>query len=290
MPALPFPIFVPIGDLRIPAHLIFESLAYLAGFQLFRLNRKRSGDFLADPGRMWIVTAAICGAAIGSKLLYWLEDPMATWYRWNDPAYLLAGKTIVGGLLGGTLAVEWVKKRLAITRRTGDLFAVPLAVGIAVGRLGCFTGGLADNTYGIATTLPWGVDFGDGIRRHPTQLYEALFLLLLALALHRLSRRSHREGDVYRAFVVSYLGWRVAIDFLKPGVPVLGLTSLQWASMAGIIAYRRDVLHLFARKEGAPWEAGSGPISITTSQPPSAPPVFAAPTGKSSSKTQTSIS
>jgi phosphatidylglycerol:prolipoprotein diacylglycerol transferase len=290
VPALSFPIFVPIGSLRIPAHLILESLAYLAGFQLFRLSRKRSGDFLADPGRMWIVAAAICGAAIGSKLLYWLEDPMATWHRWNDPAYLLAGKTIVGGLLGGTLAVEWVKKRLAITRRTGDLFAVPLALGIAIGRIGCFTGGLADNTYGIATNLPWGVDFGDGVHRHQTQLYEALFLVLLAWALHRLGRRTHREGDVFRAFMIAYLGWRVAIDFLKPGVPLLGLTSLQWASIAGIIAYRRDVLQLFARKEGAPWEAESGLTSITTSQLPSAPVAIGAPTGKSSSRTETSIS
>lgn len=290
MPALPFPILVPIGGLRIPAHLILESLAYLAGFQLFRLNRKRSGDFLPDPGRMWIITAAICGAAIGSKLLYWLEDPMATWYRWSDPAYLLAGKTIVGGLLGGTLAVEWVKERLAITRRTGDLFAIPLAIGIAIGRIGCFTGGLADHTYGIATNLPWGVDFGDGIRRHPTQLYEALFLVLLAFALHRLRRRAHREGDIYRAFVVLYLGWRVAVDFLKPGVPVLGLTFLQWASMAGIIAYRRDVLHLFARKGVAPWEAESGRISTTTSPLPSAPLAIGAPTAKSSSKTEASTS
>jgi len=290
VPALSFPVFLEIGKLRIPAHFIFESLAYLVGFQLYRRNRRRSGDFLADTGRMWIVAAAISGAAIGSKVLYWFEDPFATFHHWNDPIYLMAGKTIVGGLLGGTLAVEWTKKRLGITRRTGDLFAVPLAVGMAIGRIGCFTGGLADDTYGVPTSLPWGIDFGDGMRRHPTQLYEALFLLLLALGLHWLRRRAHREGDVFRAFLITYLGWRLGIDFLKPGVPLLGLTSLQWVSAAGIIAYRRDLIHLVAPKGGATWAAASGPTSTTTWPSPSARSAIAEPTEKSSSRTETSIS
>lgn len=290
MPALSFPVFLEIGKLRIPAHFIFESLAYVIGFQLYRWNRKRAGDFLPDTGRMWIVAAAICGAAIGSKVLYWLEDPFATIRQWNDPVYLMAGKTIVGGLLGGTIAVEWTKRRLGITRRTGDLFAVPLAIGMAIGRIGCFTGGLADGTYGVATSLPWGIDFGDGIRRHPTQLYEALFLMSLAFVLRWLDRRAHREGDVFRAFLIAYLSWRLVIEFWKPGVPLLGLTSLQWVCAAGIIAYRRDLIHLVVPKGGATWEAASGPISTTTSPSLSAPPATGAQTERSSSRTETSIS
>ena len=53
-----------------------------------------------------------------------------------------AGKTIVGGLIGGLIAVEWIKRRLGVTVATGDLFAVPLIVGIAIGRVGCFLSGL----------------------------------------------------------------------------------------------------------------------------------------------------
>ena len=70
---------------------------------------------------------------------------------------------MVGALLGGTVAVEWIKRRLGVTQRTGDLFAIPMCVAIAIGRLGCFFSGLGDHTFGSPTNLPWGVDFGDGI-------------------------------------------------------------------------------------------------------------------------------
>ena len=62
---------------------------------------------------------------------------------------------------------------------TGDLLALPLVLGIAIGRIGCFLSGLEDQSYGVATALPWGVDFGDGVARHPTQLYEYRFSPLL---------------------------------------------------------------------------------------------------------------
>jgi prolipoprotein diacylglyceryltransferase len=58
---------------------------------------------------------------------------------------------------------------------------LPLAIGIAVGRLGCFFAGLDDFTYGTPTTLPWGHDFGDGIARHPVQLYESAAMAAFAI-------------------------------------------------------------------------------------------------------------
>ena len=93
-----------------------------------------------------------------------------------QPRLLLGGKTIVGGLVGGLIAVESVKRLRGIRVATGDLLALPLVLGIAIGRIGCFLSGLEDQSYGIATGLPWGVDFGDGIARHPTQLYEIVVL------------------------------------------------------------------------------------------------------------------
>ena len=142
------------------------------------------------------------------------------------------GKTIVGGLLGGWLAVESAKRVSGIRSRTGDLFVIPLCVGIAVGRIGCFLAGLADDTYGRATQVPWAVDFGDHVARHPVQLYEFAFLALLAWALSFAD--GLREGARFRIFLASYLGWRIAIDFLKPQPLVLGMNLIQWACVAGL--------------------------------------------------------
>lgn len=136
-----------------------------------------------------MIATAVAGATLGSKLLFWLEDPLLTWRSLHDPAYLVGGKTIVGALVFGLFSVELVKRYIGLNQSTGDLYAIPLAVGIAIGRVGCFLTGLSDNTYGIATSLPWGVDFGDGVRRHPTQLYEIAFLLLLIPALYAVLNR-----------------------------------------------------------------------------------------------------
>ena len=224
-------------------HLLFESLAYLVAFRLYLRERARAGDFLDDSTRWTIVAAAVAGAVFGSKFLYWLEDPARTWQNIANISYLIGGKTVVGALLGGTIAVELVKRRIHITRRTGDLFAVPLAAGIAIGRIGCFLAGTADDTHGIATSLPWAVDLGDGVRRHPVQLYECFAMTLLAIALSRIRAE---EGGRFRLFLFSYCAWRVFVDFLKPGIPFAGMTVLQWCCLAAAAWYARDARRLLA--------------------------------------------
>ena len=246
---LSFPYYIHIGPLALHPHWVFESLAYLLGFRLYAWMRARSGDHLSGSNRMWVVAAAVAGAALGSKLLYWLADPAKTISNWNNLYYLMAGKTIVGGLIGGLIAVEWIKRRLDIRRRTGDLFAIPLAAGIAIGRVGCFLSGLGDDTYGVETSMAWGVDFGDGIHRHPTQLYEIAWLVLLAAWLSLLSRRRHREGDLFKTFMVGYFGFRLLIDFLKPGAALAGMTAIQWACCGVLIYYGADLPYLFRLKE-----------------------------------------
>jgi phosphatidylglycerol---prolipoprotein diacylglyceryl transferase len=285
---IPFPVVMTVGPLSISAHLIFESVAYIVGFYVYRRSRRLDGDFLSTSDRFSVMTAAVIGAALGSRIFYWFEDPVLTLQHIFEPVYLLAGKTVVGGLLGGTFAVEWVKRRAGISRRTGDLFAIPIAVGMAIGRIGCFLEGLPDHTFGIATAMPWGVDFGDGIHRHPTQLYEVLFLVALAFWLRR---PCYRDGDRYRTFLLAYLTFRFAIDFFKPGVPFAGLTCIQWACAIGILAYWRDVPFVLAPVRGwFPWATESVPISSTTPPLPSALSATAASTPKSSSPTKTSIS
>jgi prolipoprotein diacylglyceryltransferase len=248
-----FPVLIPIGPLRVHPHTLFDLAAYTVGFRLFLIQRRRFGDTIDTRARWTVVAAAVFGAAIGSKLMFWLEDPSETLTHWNDPFFLLGGKTIVGGLIGGLIAVELEKRWAGLTRRTGDLFAMPLAAGIAIGRMGCFLSGLPDRTYGTPSRLPWAVDFGDGIPRHPTQLYEAVAMVIAAIVLGRLTRRPHREGDVFKLFMILYFGLRLAVDAIKPEVRILfGLSSLQWASVAVLLYYGDDLRRWL--KEG--WTSG----------------------------------
>ncbi|HEY6330911.1 MAG TPA: prolipoprotein diacylglyceryl transferase family protein [Blastocatellia bacterium] len=251
---LHFPVVFHIGSVQIQAHLIFETLAYVIGYRVYAYLRARQGDTVASDQRLLVIAAAAVGAALGSKVLNWFTDPVQAFHNWNNPYYLMEGKTIIGGLIGGLFAVEIAKRYSGIKRRTGDLFAIPLAAGIAVGRIGCFLAGLEDGTYGNHTTLPWGVDFGDGIARHPTQIYEIIALAALALLLIRLSRRPHREGDVFKAFMVGYFGFRLAVDYIKPGVFFLGLTALQWACAGMLVYYARDIPYLLGFRKALSYD------------------------------------
>jgi phosphatidylglycerol---prolipoprotein diacylglyceryl transferase len=238
-----FPVYIAFRSLKIHPHLLFETAAYAIGFRIYLTLRKRAGDALDDGNRWWIIAAATMGAMVGSKLLYWCEDPALTLAHWRESAYLMSGKTIVGALIGGLFAVELAKQILGITRRTGDLFAVPLCVGIAIGRIGCFLTGLEDHTAGIVTSLPWRVNFGDGTPRHPTQLYESLFAPALGAYLWRRMQRPFTPGDIFKGFMVAYFTFRLVCDFLKPDVRVfLGMSSIQLACVAMLLYYSPDWL------------------------------------------------
>ena len=100
--------------------------------------------------------------------------------------------------------------------------------------------GLADDTYGIATRLPWGVDFGDGIARHPTQLYEIAFAALLWLTLHRAAPRlAAVPGLRFRLLLSAYLAWRLLVDLLKPVLWAYpgGLSGIQWVCLLALAVY-----------------------------------------------------
>jgi phosphatidylglycerol---prolipoprotein diacylglyceryl transferase len=216
-------------------HPVFEGLGYLLGFAAYKQASRASGDILNGQQRWKVIAAAIVGAVVGSRLLGLLVQMPFRLFTFSQLLTPDGGKTIVGGLLGGWLGVEITKKLSAIQTRTGDLFAIPLCIGIAVGRIGCLLAGLADDTYGKPTSLPWGVNFGDGIARHPTQAYEILFLALLALALYYRQRLPHSDGAIFRGFMTTYLSWRLLIDFLKPEPLVVGLSIIQWACVIGLV-------------------------------------------------------
>jgi prolipoprotein diacylglyceryltransferase len=235
-----FPHYFNLFGLRLHPHPVMEVIAYSAGFQLYLLLRRRwkvTASAVPFERNMWLIVGAVFGALAGSKLLAWLESPQVylAAARSSGFAVLLGGKTIVSGLLGGWIGVEIAKKRLGITHRTGDLYVFPLILGTCIGRVGCFLTGLPDHTYGVETSLPWGVDFGDGLRRHPTQLYEIVFLLLLGAALVLRMRRPWVDGEIFRLFMLGYLGFRFAAEFIKPRFTgYLGLSAIQWACAAGV--------------------------------------------------------
>jgi phosphatidylglycerol---prolipoprotein diacylglyceryl transferase len=231
-----YPTYFRLGSFSLHPHWVFETSAWTIAFWLYSRRRRLGGDIIDARQRRWLIAAAAVGGLIGSRLLYLLEDPARTAAHWIEPSFVVGGKTIVGGLIGGLIAVEWVKRRMGVSLATGDLLTVPLIAGIAIGRIGCFLSGLEDHAYGTGTDLPWAVDFGDGVRRHPTQLYEIVFLAMLGTGIVALRRRRHELGDEFKAFMVGYMTWRFVVDFLKPGVSIAGLSVLQWACLA-VVAY-----------------------------------------------------
>lgn len=233
-----FPVYLWVGPLALHPHWVFETLAYLVGARVYAYLKQRSGDPIGTVERWWVVAAAFVGAAVGSKLLVLIDHPSLV----AQGLDLVDGKSVVGALVGALLAVEWTKQRIGVTQATGDVFAVPLVVGIAIGRIGCFLTGLDDNTHGLPTDLPWAVDFGDGVPRHPAQLYEVVFLLVVLLpALAWLHRRGHAQGELFKLFMVGYLGFRLVLEFLKPADPIAGMTAIQWVCLAGLLWYAVQV-------------------------------------------------
>ncbi|MFG6464364.1 prolipoprotein diacylglyceryl transferase [Roseateles sp. DXS20W] len=220
------------------AHTAFAWAGMALGAAMWRrtLKGQQRGGALA-PGNFGVLVGLLIGAALGNKLVFLIERPDIARTLWESRSLAWPGQSIVGGLLGGLIGVEIAKKLTGQTRSTGDAMVWPIAVGLGLGRVGCFLAGLHDDTYGLPTALPWGVDFGDGTPRHPTQLYEIAVVLPLGWLLHR--ARFATPGLAFKLFLAGYLLWRLAIEFLKP-VPVaypLGLSGIQWTCLVALAVY-----------------------------------------------------
>lgn len=233
-----FPAYIHLWGYSLHPHPVFELLGYSLGFQFYRISikgQKVQQTTLIEG--VWILIGCIIGGLLGSKVLAWAESFHYFWSHRTDPRLLLSGKTIVGGLLGGWAGVEMAKYFLNIRSRTGNIYVFPLILGISIGRIGCFLSGLEDQTFGNPTLLPWGIDFGDGIYRHPTQLYDIIYMSSIALTLYLWQKRQPlADGAGFRLFMAAYLGWRVCIDTIKPHDPadlVLGLGAIQWIGLVG---------------------------------------------------------
>lgn len=239
-----FPLILRWGSFAVSAHFVFELLAFFIGFRYFLWLRRFSGDHLPNSSRLTAFLGAAAGALLGSRLLGALEDPYLFFHPEGNWLYYFRSKTIIGALLGGLMGVEIAKKMVGETRSSGDLFAFPLLLGMMIGRVGCFSMGIAEPTYGVASNLPWAIDLGDGITRHPTALYEILFLFCLWLILSRLKNRlSLQEGAIFKLFMVAYLSYRFSVAFIQPvKVWFLGLGTLQITCLLGLLYYYKVFL------------------------------------------------
>jgi prolipoprotein diacylglyceryltransferase len=228
-------------------HASFDVLAWIAaGAAAFWLGRTGRVSFpVPQPLRSTYLAALVFGAGVGAVAFgsanLWLSG--------------LPGiaRSIEGAVAGAILAIESYKRIAGIRARTGARFALPFAVGVAVGRIGCFLSGLDDFTHGTPSSVPWAHDFGDGVPRHPVQLYESAAMAAFAAAyLWRV-----RGGD--RFFVANgfYLaaGWyglqRFAWEFLKPYGTLLGPFTLFHLLSAAVLLYAVAMIATAPKPESA---------------------------------------
>jgi len=231
-----------LGPVTVYTYGVLLAVAYLAGLQLATTRARSRG---VDASRVMDLGIIIIVAAIvGAKLLLFAVDYD---YYWGHPAEIFSlarsGGVFYGGLIAAVLVSFWYLRRHKMPLwATCDVFAPGVALGHAIGRLGCFFAGCC---YGRPTTLPWGIVFSDpfaasyvgtplGVPLHPTQLYEAgAELVILALLL--LSERRGRPfaGRTFWIYTLLYGISRFIIEFFRGDErgSLLGLSTSQFISV-----------------------------------------------------------
>jgi phosphatidylglycerol:prolipoprotein diacylglycerol transferase len=227
----------------------------LVGLWLFRRELRRSGlpETGVDAG-----VVGLLGGMAGAKLL-WLFEHLG-----EEPVTQLlfsrGGMSWFGGFAGGVLAGLWFMNRKRLPKISVLAAATPgLAVGHAIGRIGCF---LVGDDYGRPTDLPWAVAFPEGLPPtsvpvHPTQLYEAAALIPLALLLLRWRRQGRADHVVLGAYLVLAGSLRFAIEFIRVNERVVGILSV--AHLAALAAILTGALLLWRGAEGRSTTGRSSP-------------------------------
>lgn len=229
--------------MKINSHLVLEYLTFFIGFRYYVFIRKKHADFISSNNRLSIIIGAIFGALFFSRFFAFFENPGLHYAQgWLS---LVNNKTIMGGLFGGLIGVELVKKIIGEKQSSGDLFTLPIILGIIIGRIGCFLAGINEFTYGIQTTSFIGMNLGDDLQRHPIALYEILFLVLLFTLLKQLQKQTERfeNGTYFKIFMICYFIFRFVIEFLKPNDFLLfGLSSIQYLCLICLLYYYKTLL------------------------------------------------
>jgi len=238
-----FPIQFELFGNQYHYHYIFETLAFIIGVRLYYYYKKGIVDQISDENRLWIMLGAMFGALIGSRVVAVLETPEVINHLTFSILY--QSKTIVGGLLGGLFGVELIKKIIGVNIASGDIYVIPILVALMIGRIGCFSMGIDEPTYGVPTHFFMGMDLGDGILRHPIMLYEMIYLVLLIFLFNSLKYKELINGDRFKLFMVLYFLFRFLIEFIKPYHSLfLNLSSIHWSALFIFIYYYRFIIRI----------------------------------------------
>ncbi|KQN35832.1 diacylglyceryl transferase [Pedobacter sp. Leaf41] len=239
----PFPFqFELFGD-QYHYHYLFETLAFIVGVRVYYYLKKGIVDPISDENRLWIMLGAMLGALIGSRVVAVLETP-AILGQLNF-SILYQSKTIIGGLLGGLFGVELIKKIIGVHIASGDIYVVPIIIALFIGRIGCFSMGIDEPTFGVATHLFTGMDLGDGIKRHPIMLYEMFYLIVLLFFFNALKSKNLINGDRFKLFMVLYFLFRFLIEFIKPYQSLfLNLSSIHWSALLIFAYYYKFIVRI----------------------------------------------
>ncbi|WP_321472666.1 prolipoprotein diacylglyceryl transferase [uncultured Paludibaculum sp.] len=220
-----FPKLISIGSFFLPTYGLLVALGFLAGIWLTTRLARRAG---IDPEKVsnLAIYCALTGLA-GAKLLMFVMD--FDYYAKNPGRIfsfdtLLSAGVYYGGFLASFLfAWLYIKRQNLPWLKTADVFAPGVALGHAIGRLGCFAAGCC---WGSLCDRPWAVTFENpaahdltgvplGIPLHPAQLYEAAVVALLAAFLYRQSGKPHRDGQILGLYLLLYAVARVTIEFFR---------------------------------------------------------------------------
>lgn len=198
-------------------------LAALAFLIVRRLTPVPKVKALPRSTRFCLAAAGFVGGVFGARI------PFLLGIDGHSAGWLADGKTITTGLIGAYLSVELVKWILEVNIKTGSSFALPVAIAIAIGRWGCFFNGCC---FGTPTNLPWGYDFGDGVPRHPTQIYESLIHFGMAMIIIQPWVRRTLGDHCFQFYLIGYAGYRFVTEWIRPEPKLYGgLTFYQIASL-----------------------------------------------------------
>jgi len=224
--------FIKMGHIHINTYSVFMFLGLLTGYLLIRYFIKRQGK--SDPrGTIPILVSALVFGTLGAKIPIWIAHYPEIFNDSFTFARLLSGRTIVGGFIGGFLGVQLVKKVLGVKIRKGNQIAPGIALGMMFGRTGCLLKGCC---FGIVSNVPWAMDFGDHILRHPTQMYEIIFHFLALTFLLYVKSYDHEGGKYLSIYLITYMGYRFLSEFVRIHDSIfLGLTSYQLFAVIGIL-------------------------------------------------------
>ena len=227
-----YPILFDVGGVEITSFGALVAVAGIVGLLVFRGELRRSR--LPDQG-IDAAMAGILGGLAGAKLL-WVLEHLSTG-EWTDLLFSRGGLSWFGGFAGGVAAALIVMRRRRLPPLAIIAAATPaLAIGHAIGRIGCL---LVGDDYGVPSTLPWAMAFPKGLPPtdvpvHPTQIYEAVALVPIALMLFRMRRRGAADHRVVGVYLLSTASVRFLIQWIRVYDPVLG--PLGFAHVAALVA------------------------------------------------------